>query len=414
MTEPKETVGPQALDALLGNPAVSSIRIHGRARWLVKRQGQWQRTNLAFADDNWLSGVFAHLRTNQEGDSPGRGQLLRESVLSSQTRKPVAIDAVMPGGWRVRVWLRPVAVDGPMLLLDRLPEQLPGIEGLLNGRFLAPEMRLLLEAAVKSRLNIVISGGVQAGKTTLLNALCSFVPPQERLILIEDRQELALSQPNVIHLQPRRRTGPEDEALVELVVLAATLLADRIILGDCRGPEAAELVRALTQAHRGSLTCVLARSPNSALAQLERRLLLAEARPEVQQVRERIAAVVQLIVQVDRLAGDVLKVTSITEVAQAEPERIVTRELFRFESAGVNQEFRTYGRFLALGVRPDFLPRLEQSGIQLPPNFFAPRVLGGSDVSKPPEKTAPRREGLPARKEGGAGSWLQRLLRRHG
>lgn len=378
------------LTALLNDPTVSRVRVLGHAVVLAQREGRWQRMPRMFGDSEallaWLDRFCE--QSGAEVERSGSG-----------------IDGWFPDRWRLRATLAPTAVDGPMLLFQRLSETLLDVEQLLERRFLAPEMLLLLEAAVRGRLNVVVSGGADAGKTTLLSALGSFIPLEQRLVLIEDRPELTLPHTNLMRLASR----PSAE---ESVVLAATLLADRIVLGDCRAGAAAELIRALNQAHRGSLTALRARDPDSALAWLERRLLLAEAKPNPRQVRERIASAVQLVVQVDSLPGPIRKVRSIAEVTGVEGDRIGTRELFRYEPLGMDQHGSMFGQFVALGARPDFLPRLEQMGISLPPAFFTARVLQRDGTVRDPSEDPLRATSASTRKPAVNSGWLQRLLSR--
>ena len=234
-----------------------------------------------------------------------------------------------------------------------------------------------MEAAIKARLNIIISGGTGSGKTTLLNTLSSFIPHDERVITIEDAAELQLQQDHVVRLEtrPPNIEGKGAVTATDLVKNALRMRPERIIIGECRGAETLDMLQAMNTGHEGSMTTLHANTPRDALSRLETMIMMAGLELPIKAMRQQIASAVDLIIQANRLQGGPRKVTSITEVIGMERDMIIMQEIFRFKQVGIDQNGRAFGQFDATGVRPTFMDRLEQSGCQLSPDLFRQRVL---------------------------------------
>src|SRR5271155_1846990 len=238
-------------------------------------------------------------------------------------------------------------------------------------------MAMLMEACMKARLNVLISGGTGCGKTTLLNTLSSFIGHDERVVTIEDAAELQLQQDHVVRLEtrPPNIEGKGAVTTRDLVRNALRMRPERIIIGECRGPEALDMLQAMNTGHAGSMTTLHANSPRDGQARLETMIMMAGLDLPVKAMRQQIASAVDIIIQANRLQGGPRKLTSITEVMNMEQDVIIMQEIFRYRQLGVDQNGRAYGQFEATGVRPTFVNRLESKGVKLPSNMFAERVL---------------------------------------
>ncbi len=251
------------------------------------------------------------------------------------------------------------------------------LEDLLNYKAFTPEMAMLMEACIKARLNIVISGGTGCGKTTLLNTLSSFIPHEERIVTIEDAAELQLQQDHVVRLEtrPPNIEGKGAVTTRDLVRNALRMRPERIIIGECRGGETLDMLQAMNTGHAGSMTTLHANTPRDAQARLETMIMMAGMELPIKAMRQQISSAVDLIIQANRLQGGPRKVTSITEVMNMEQDMIIMQDVFRYKQLGIDQNGRAYGQFEATGVRPSFVNRLEAAGIKLPSNLFQERVL---------------------------------------
>jgi len=251
------------------------------------------------------------------------------------------------------------------------------LEDLLAYKAFTPEMAMLLEASIKARLNIVISGGTGSGKTTLLNTLSSFIPDDERLVTIEDAAELQLQQDHIVRLETRPPNIEGKGAITtrDLVRNALRMRPDRIIVGECRGAETLDMLQAMNTGHAGSMTTLHANTVRDALSRMETMIMMGGFELPVKAMRQQIASAIDLIIQVNRLQGGPRKITSITEVMNMEQDIIIMQEIFRFRQLGIDQNGKAYGQFEATGVRPSFVNRLEAKGIKLPSNMFTERVL---------------------------------------
>ncbi len=251
------------------------------------------------------------------------------------------------------------------------------MEDLLKSHTLTPEMAVFLEAAVSCRLNIVISGGTGSGKSTLLNALSRLIPNDERIVTIEDAAELLLQQRHVVPLEtrPANIDGHGAVTMRDLVRNALRMRPDRIIIGECRGPEAFDMLQAMNSGHEGSLTTLHANSARDALSRLETMMMMAGFDLPIKALRRQIAAAVHLIVQAERLQGGARKVTSVTEMVGMEGDVIVAQEIFAYHQQGLDVDGEAHGQFVTTGVRPLCARRLKTAGAALPSHMFAQRVL---------------------------------------
>jgi pilus assembly protein CpaF len=289
------------------------------------------------------------------------------------------VDARLPDGSRLNAIIPPLAIDGPSLTIRRFGSKPLSLEDLLKFGAFTPEMVMLLEGAIKARLNVIISGGTGSGKTTLLNTLSSFISAGQRIITIEDAAELQLQQEHVLRLEtrPANIEGKGQVTATDLVKNALRMRPDRIIIGECRGPESLDMLQAMNTGHEGSMTTIHANTPRDAVSRLETMIAMGGIELPIRALRYQFASAVNLIIQVNRLQGGPRRITSITEVCGMEQDAIVMQEIFKYVQDGVDEDGKAYGHFEATGVRPTFMPRLEAAGIRLPANLFAARRLGG-------------------------------------
>ena len=286
-------------------------------------------------------------------------------------------DARLPDGSRVNAIIPPLALDGSSVTIRRFGSNPLKLEDLLNYKSLTPEMVMLLEGAMKAKLNILISGGTGSGKTTLLNTLSSFISNDDRIVTIEDAAELQLQQDHVVRLEtrPANIEGKGRISATDLVRNSLRMRPDRIIIGECRGAETLDMLQAMNTGHEGSLTTCHANSPRDAIARLETMIMMAGFEMPVRAMRTQIASAIDLIVQANRLQGGPRKVTHITEVLGMEQDTIVMQDIFRFNKEGVDANGRAVGHFASTGIRPSFMERLESSGVRLPASAFRERIM---------------------------------------
>src|SRR5271156_1738903 len=357
-----ETFGLGPLELLLKDPTISDILINGPKHVYVERRGKMEKTTVTFRDNNHLMQIIDRIVSKV-------GRRVDET-------SPM-VDARLPDGSRVNAVIAPLALDGASVSIRRFGANPLRLEDLLNYKAFSPEMAMLLEACIKARLNIVISGGTGCGKTTLLNTLSSFIPHEERVITIEDAAELQMQQDHVVRLETRPANIEGKGAINcrDLVKNALRMRPERIIIGECRGAEALDMLQAMNTGHAGSMTTLHANTCRDAQSRLETMVMMAGMELPIKAMRQQISSAVDLIVQANRLQGGPRKVTSISEVMGMEGDVIIMQEIFRFKQLGIDQNGRCYGQYEASGVRPAFIPRLEASGIKLPTNLFQERVL---------------------------------------
>jgi len=278
----------------------------------------------------------------------------------------------LPDGSRVNAVIPPVALDGPSITVRKFRKDKLQIAQLIEYGTLTQNMGDFLRACVLARLNIVISGGTGSGKTTLLNVLSGFIPENERILTIEDAAELQLQQDHVLRLETKSANvdGGGETTVRDLVRNSLRMRPDRIIVGECRGGEALDMLQAMNTGHDGSLTTLHANSPRDGLSRLETMVLMAGIELPLKVVRQQISSAVDLIVQQTRLRDGVRRVTAITEVAGMEGETIVLTDVFKFEQTGLGEGGKVLGELKATGIRPAFSPRLEAAGFKLSADLF--------------------------------------------
>src|SRR5438876_1937542 len=357
-----ETFGFGPLEVLLKDPTISDILVNGPHKIYVERRGKLEKTDVKFRDNDHLMQIIDRIVSKV-------GRRVDET-------SPM-VDARLPDGSRVNAIIPPLALDGPTMSIRRFGANPLKLEDLLNYKAFTPEMAMLLEAAIKARLNILISGGTGCGKTTLLNTLSSFIPSDERVVTIEDAAELQLQQDHVVRLEtrPPNIEGKGAVTTRDCVRNALRMRPERIIIGEVRGPESLDMLQAMNTGHAGSMTTLHANTPRDAQARLETMIMMAGMELPIKAMRQQISSAVDLIIQANRLQGGPRKITSVTEVMNMEQDVIIMQEVFRFKQLGIDQNGRAYGQFEATGVRPTFVSRLESSGIKLPSNLFQERVL---------------------------------------
>jgi pilus assembly protein CpaF len=357
-----EVLGLGPLELLLRDPNISDILVNGPHEVFIERRGRLEETSVQFRDTDHLLHIIDRIVSRI-------GRRIDET-------SPM-VDARLPDGSRVNAIIPPLSLRGPALSIRRFGANPLGLEELLQYRAFTPEMALLMEAAIKARLNVVISGGTGSGKTTLLNTLSAFIGNGERIVTIEDAAELRLRQRHVVQLETRPASvdGKGEVSMRDLVRNALRMRPDRIVIGECRGPEALDMLQAMNSGHEGSMTTVHANSPRDALSRLETMLMMAGFEIPLKALRRQIASAVQLMVQVDRLQGGPRRVSAVTEVVGMEGDTIVMQDVFLFQQRGIDEEGKAYGKFVATGIRPTFWPRLEAAGVALPTNLFQERVL---------------------------------------
>ena len=357
-----ETFGLGPLEVLLKDPSISDILINGPKRIYVERRGKIEKTSVAFRDNDHLLQIVDRIISRV-------GRRVDETC-------PM-VDARMADGSRFNAIIPPLALDGACVSIRRFGANPLKLEDLLNFKAFTPEMVMLLEGAIKARLNVIISGGTGSGKTTLLNTLSSFIPNTDRIVTIEDAAELQLQQDHVVRLEtrPSNIEGKGAITATDLVRNALRMRPDRIIIGECRGAETLDMLQAMNTGHEGSMTTLHANAPRDAIARMETMIMMAGFELPLKAMRTQIASAVDLIVQANRLQGGPRKITHISEVVGMEQDTIVMQDIYTFEQDGMDEGGRAYGRFIAHGIRPSFMPRLEASGVRLPSSAFRQRVM---------------------------------------
>jgi pilus assembly protein CpaF len=287
------------------------------------------------------------------------------------------VDARLQDGSRVNAIIPPLALDGAAVSIRRFGSNPLKLEDLLNFKAFTPEMVMLLEGAIKARLNVVISGGTGSGKTTLLNTLSSFIPNSDRIITIEDAAEIQLQQDHVVRLEtrPPNIEGKGAITATDLVKNALRMRPERIIIGECRGPETLDMLQAMNTGHEGSMTTLHANTPRDAIARMETMIMMAGFELPIKAMRQQIASAIDLIIQASRLQGGKRRLTHITEVVGLEQDTVVMQDVYRYVQDGIDETGSARGRFVATGIRPNFMHRLESVGIRLPGSAFRERVM---------------------------------------
>ncbi|WP_422444883.1 CpaF family protein [Thermoanaerobacterium sp. DL9XJH110] len=357
-----EILGYGPITPLLNDPDISEIMVNGPNQVYVEKNGRLELTEVVFRDNDHVMNIIDRIV------SP-IGRRIDESM-------PM-VDARLPDGSRVNAIIPPLSLNGPVITIRKFSRDPFTVEDLINFGTLTPQMAEFLEACVRARLNIVVSGGTGSGKTTTLNVLSSFIPPTERIITIEDAAELQLRQPHVITLEsrPPNIEGKGAVTIRDLVRNALRMRPDRIIVGEVRSGEALDMLQAMNTGHDGSLTTGHANSPRDMLSRLETMVLMAGMDLPVRAIREQISSAIDLIIQQSRLRDGSRRITHITEVLGMEGDVIVLQDLYTFRQTGVDQDGTVKGYFAASGIRPKFMDRIEASGIKLSPGIFKPEAF---------------------------------------
>ena len=357
-----ETFGLGPLEILLKDPQISDILINGPKNIYCERGGQMEKSTVEFRDNAHLLQIIDRIVSKV-------GRRVDETC-------PM-VDARLTDGSRVNAIIPPLALDGAAMSIRRFGSNPLKLEDLLNFKAFTPEMVMLLEGAMKARLNIVISGGTGSGKTTLLNTLSSFISHEDRIITIEDAAEIQLQQDHVVRLEtrPPNIEGKGAVSATDLVKNCLRMRPERIIIGECRGPETLDMLQAMNTGHEGSMTTTHANTPRDCIARMETMIMMSGFDLPIKAMRTQIASAVDLVIQANRLQGGPRKVTKITEVCGMENETIVMQDIFSFEKTGVDENGRAKGRFICTGVRPKCMDKLEAMGIKLPASIFRERVM---------------------------------------
>jgi len=352
-----EVFGLGPLEPLLQDPTISDILVNTYSSVYVERAGMLEETSVVFKDNVHLMHIIDKIVS-------AVGRRVDES-------SPM-VDARLPDGSRVNVIIPPLAVDGPILSIRRFGTVPLEMEDLLENRSLTPQMRDLLQGAVKARLNVVVSGGTGSGKTTLLNVLSHFIFENERIVTVEDSAELQLKQQHVVRLEcrPPNVEGRGAVRQRELVINCLRMRPDRIVIGEVRGEEALDMLQAMNTGHDGSLTTIHANSPRDAISRMETMALMANLNLPEKAIRQQIASAVNIIVQVSRMSDGGRRVTHLTEITGMDQDVVSMQDIYRFEKRGVGINGRVLGKFYSTGVTPRFAEKIRASGIAVPPELF--------------------------------------------
>ncbi len=351
-------LGHGPIDRFLKDPAVSEIMVQGTTPIFVERSGKLTRTKDRFYSNDQLRRVIERIVSNV-------GRRIDES-------SPM-VDARLADGSRVNAVIPPLAVDGPALTIRKFSRDPLQVQDLINKGSLTAESAQLLAACVAGALNIIVSGGTGTGKTTMLNILSSFIPPDERIVTIEDAVELQLRQPHVVRLEtrPPNIEGKGAVTIRDLVKNSLRMRPDRVVIGECRGGEALDMLQAMNTGHDGSLTTLHANTPRDALSRLETLVLMAGYDLPTLAIRQQIASAVDMIVQIARFRDGSRRVVAITEVEGMEGQTITLSDIFAFDyGAGVDANGRHQGLIKPTGIRPKFSEKLLDHGISLPAGMF--------------------------------------------
>jgi pilus assembly protein CpaF len=357
-----EVLGLGPLELILKDAAVSDILINGPKNIYVEKGGQMQKSEVEFRDNKHLLQIIDRIVSKV-------GRRVDET-------SPM-VDARLEDGSRVNAIIPPLALDGAAVSIRRFGSNPLKLEDLLNFKAFTPEMVMLLEGAIKARLNMIIAGGTGSGKTTLLNTLSSFIGHEDRIITIEDAAELQLQQEHVVRLEtrPPNIEGHGAITATDLVKNALRMRPERIIIGECRGGETLDMLQAMNTGHEGSMTTVHANTPRDAIARLETLVMMAGFDLPMKAIRQQLSGAVDVLIQANRLQGGPRRVTAITEVVGMEQDTIIMQDIYKYVQKGIGEDGKAYGQFECTGVRPSFMDRLEQAGVRLPASAFRERVI---------------------------------------
>lgn len=369
----QETKGFGPLDPLLDDPSVSDILVNGAKQVYIEQAGKLVLTSVKFRDNAHLMNIIERIVSKV-------GRRIDE--------KSPMVDARLPDGSRVNAIIPPLAIDGASLSIRRFKADAGNIESLLKWGSMTEQMAETLKAAVKARLNIVISGGTGAGKTTLLNSLSGMIPDDERIVTIEDSAELCLQQEHVVRLETRPPNIEGSGAITarDLVINSLRMRPDRVIIGECRGAEALDMLQAMNTGHDGSLTTLHANTPRDALGRMETMVMYSGIDLPEKNIKTQISSAVHLIVQASRLSDGTRRVTYITEIVGMEENIITMQDIFKWKQEGTDENGKVIGYHETMGVRPKFVDRCISKGIKISNDLFNPNSEPIYLCPNPPNK----------------------------
>jgi pilus assembly protein CpaF len=352
-----ETFGLGPIEPLLHDPEISDILVNTYRQVFVERRGKLELTNVTFRDDQHLRVIIDRIVSRV-------GRRVDEA-------SPY-VDARLPDGSRVNAIIPPLALDGPILSIRRFAVKALTMQDFINYGTVSEPMALLLQGIVRSRLNVLISGGTGSGKTTTLNILSGYIPPDERIVTIEDSAELQLQQPHVVRLEtrPPNIEGKGQVTARDLVRNALRMRPDRIVVGEVRSDEVLDMLQAMNTGHDGSLTTLHANSARDALTRLETLMQMSGIALPDKAMREQVASAIDVVVQVSRLSDGRRKILSVSEITGMEGNVVTMQDVFVYKRTGMGENGQVLGQFTSTGIRPRFLEKLRLSGVELPPNTF--------------------------------------------
>jgi pilus assembly protein CpaF len=352
-----EALGLGSLEPLLEDKTINEIMVNAKDQIYIEKNGRLERTHLRFSSDRAILNVIERIV------SP-IGRRIDES---SPT-----VDARLKDGSRVHVIIPPLAIKGPTITIRKFSKTPYTIHDLIRFGSLTEKIAAFLEITIRTRKNIVVSGGTGSGKTTLLNVLSNFIPADERILTIEDSAELKLNQPHVVSLEsrPANTEGRGEITIRDLVRNALRMRPDRIIVGECRGGEALDMLQAMNTGHDGSLTTLHANSPRDALSRLETMALMSGMELPMKAIKEQIKSSIDLIVQQTRFKDGVRRISAVSEVQGMEGDTIILQDIFLFETSGVDPDGKIIGRFKSTGFVPKFVEELRAHRIDVPQEIF--------------------------------------------
>ena len=358
-----EVFGLGPLETLMKDPEISDILVNSASNVFVERYGKLEKTDVRFRDDAHLMQIIERIVTRV-------GRRVDES-------SPM-VDARLADGSRVNAIIPPLALDGPVLSIRRFGTERLTVNDLIQFNSIPAQIAEVAAACVKSRLNMLVSGGTGAGKTTLLNCLSNFIPDNERIVTIEDSAELKLQQEHIVRLETRPANIEGQGAVTarDLVRNALRMRPDRIVIGEVRGGEALDMMQAMNTGHDGSISTIHANSARDALSRLETMMLMAGIALPERALREQVASALDIIVQLTRLSDGSRKVVEFAEVTGMEGNTITTQTIFKFDQRGI-ENGKIIGEFVATGVMPSFMDRLERHGFKIPNTHFMPVSMAG-------------------------------------
>lgn len=358
-----EIFGFGPIQGLLEDDSVSEVMVNSAQIVYAERRGQVELTDVRFLNDDHVLKII--------------DRIIRPLGRRIDRKWPM-VDARLPDGSRVNAIISPCAIDGPSITIRKFGKNKLAVDDLIRFESMTQEMAEFLQACVVSKLNVVVAGGTGSGKTTLLNVLSNFIPSGDRIVTIEDSAELKLAQEHVVRLEskPPELDGSGRVMIRDLVINSLRMRPERIVIGECRGGEAFDMLQAMNTGHDGSLTTLHANSPRDTVARLETMCMMAGMDMPVAVIREQIASAIDLIVQQTRLRDGSRKVSAITEVQGMESGTVVLQDIFVLEERGITPQGRVIAELRPTGVRPKFTPKLEANGFKLPPSIFGATFPG--------------------------------------